>query len=245
MIYYFSATGNSRAVAERIAARLGEQCADILQSDPLEDRGRDAYIGFVFPIYAWAAPEVVLKFASQVKAGDAYTFAVCTFSNVTGLALQQFSEILPLKSGYGICMPDNFPVFDKIVETEESARRKLLEAKPRLEWVTEQLLAKKTGFDSRVGENGAERTYQKSVFFNEHQRKTGSFWVDGELCMHCGLCARNCPAQAIAMEDGLPVWIKESCFLCAGCINLCPAEAVQMGPYSKGKFRYKFTGFPE
>ena len=34
MIFYFSATGNTKWIAETIAKGLGEETADILRSDP-------------------------------------------------------------------------------------------------------------------------------------------------------------------------------------------------------------------
>ena len=120
MIYYFSGTGNSKAIAEEIADYIGTKAVDIIGVDidqiHLED---EEYVGFIFPIYAWAAPEVMLQFAQKIKVPEtAFTFAVCTFSNVSGMALQHFSEIIPLKSGYGIVMPDNYPITDHIIDTK-------------------------------------------------------------------------------------------------------------------------------
>ena len=68
------------------------------------------------------------KFAEKIDPGEAYTFAVPTFSNVAGKTLEHFSKRLYLKGGFGIKMPDNMPVFDKIVETRESAKVKLEDA---------------------------------------------------------------------------------------------------------------------
>ena len=68
MIYYFSGTGNSKAIAEEIADYIGTKAVDIIGVDidqiHLED---EEYVGFTFPIYAWAAPEVMLQFAQKIK----------------------------------------------------------------------------------------------------------------------------------------------------------------------------------
>lgn len=43
-------------------------------------------------------------------------------------------------------------------------------------------------------------------------------------CIHCGLCARECPAQAIDFDDQSIV-DKDKCFCCMRCVNICPARA--------------------
>ncbi len=243
MIFYFSATGNSKAVAEILAKRLNDRAVNIIGANPDIAENSDEYLGFVFPVYAWTAPEVMLKFADKIKPGNAFTFAVATYSNVTGMALEHFSDHLPLKCGYGIKMPDNFPVFDKVVETEETARVKLAAAKVRLEQVCQWLQQKQEGFYTDYGEDARVNSYERAAIFNKNQRKTAGFWVDKELCVHCGLCEKICPADAILMEGKLPRWVKPDCYMCGGCINRCPVEAIQMGPYSQGKYRYVFKGF--
>lgn len=42
-----------------------------------------------------------------------------------------------------------------------------------------------------------------------------------DACTGCGLCERNCPCQAIAMENGKPVW-KENCSFCLKCMIFFP-----------------------
>ncbi|MCI8852144.1 MAG: 4Fe-4S binding protein [Lachnospiraceae bacterium] len=245
MIFYFSGTGNSQGLAKIIAKRLGDEAKSIVDLDPEAFHFSTAdNLGFVFPIYAYAAPEMMIEFARRVDPGEAFTFAVCTFSNVTGDALEHFSEYLPLKSGYGIKMPDNFPVLDRILETEESAFEKLCAAKIRLEEILPRIQAREEGvFDTLRGEDGHNRSYKGYTLFNETMRKTAPYWVEQDLCTGCGLCAKLCPAHAIEIQEGIPVWVKEDCCMCMSCLNRCPREAVQFGEYSRGRFRYSFRGF--
>jgi Pyruvate/2-oxoacid:ferredoxin oxidoreductase delta subunit len=50
--------------------------------------------------------------------------------------------------------------------------------------------------------------------------------VDAAKCTGCGLCARQCPAQAIAMTDGKAVLDGAACQSCQRCIAYCPAHAI-------------------
>lgn len=47
-----------------------------------------------------------------------------------------------------------------------------------------------------------------------------------EICTGCGLCARSCPAQVIAMETGKPCVDLKGCIRCFCCQELCPAKAI-------------------
>lgn len=244
MIFYFSGTGNSKAIAEMIADALEDKTVNIIGTDPTvyhfkkEDR-----VGFVFPVYAYAAPEVVWKFAEKIDPGEAYTFAVPTFSNVAGKTLEHFSKRLYLKGGFGIKMPDNMPVFDKIVETRESAKVKLEDAEKRLKVVIEKIHKRKEEYDILEGDNAEENSFVMSVKFDAAMRNTAPYHIHEERCIGCGICEKVCPAKAIQMEEKKPKWVKSTCYMCMACFNRCPQEAIEYGPYSEGKFRYTFKGF--
>lgn len=45
-------------------------------------------------------------------------------------------------------------------------------------------------------------------------------------CQGCGACARDCPDQAIAMQDDRPVWDEAACQGCLACSKACPTECI-------------------
>ena len=54
-------------------------------------------------------------------------------------------------------------------------------------------------------------------------------FVKTEYCEGCGLCIRECSAQAISMEDHHAVIDQEKCIKCGQCISVCPVQAIYPG----------------
>jgi NADH:ubiquinone oxidoreductase subunit F (NADH-binding)/(2Fe-2S) ferredoxin len=53
------------------------------------------------------------------------------------------------------------------------------------------------------------------------------FVVNVEECIKCGLCAKNCPVEAIQWKKKEPAFIdKTKCIKCMSCILNCPADAI-------------------
>ena len=63
MIFYFSGTGNSKWIANQLSKEQKEELVfipDALNNGTFEFCLReDEKIGFVFPVYSWAPPEIV------------------------------------------------------------------------------------------------------------------------------------------------------------------------------------------
>ena len=52
--------------------------------------------------------------------------------------------------------------------------------------------------------------------------------IDRSVCVGCGVCARSCPKQTIALKGGKARIIKRSCIRCFCCQELCPHKAVEI-----------------
>ena len=246
MVFYFSGTGNSRWIAERVAKHIGDTAVSIIDQDPRSySFTKEDFLGIVFPVYAYAAPEIVQNFVSQLNPNGAFTFAICNYSDKAGYTLKQLSDdYLKLDSGYGVLMPDNTSHNEIPFDTEESTMQKLEVAPDIVDGVATRIAAREKGvFDSLIGDNAEYLTYKLSVSFNDSDRKTQPFFIREDACIGCGLCAELCPAKLIEIVDGRPVWTKENCHQCMACFGYCPTEAIERGPFSAGRYRYNFEKY--
>ena len=50
--------------------------------------------------------------------------------------------------------------------------------------------------------------------------------VRKDLCLGCGLCAQNCPQQAIRLLWGQAEIDQSRCNLCRLCLEVCPQGAI-------------------
>ncbi|MBN7771867.1 EFR1 family ferrodoxin [Clostridium aminobutyricum] len=248
MIYYFSATGNSKVAAERLAEKTGEECLSISE---LLKEGKYCYsahenerIGFVFPTYFYGVPTVVIDFIEKLELQNiqgSYFYLVLTCGGSTGEAGNAFERMLAqkgyvLSAQYSVKMPDNYvPIFK--IPAPEKLEELNRQADQQIEDVCEQVVRRTAGDRNKL-KGFASAPMTKFLYpLYEKGRKTKKFYVT-EVCSHCGLCQAVCPCQAIQMAEGKPHWTKERCSLCLGCLHRCPVAAIQYGKSTEKKGRY-------
>ncbi len=57
-----------------------------------------------------------------------------------------------------------------------------------------------------------------------------NYIVIDEKCKSCGICAKQCPVNAISGQKGVPYLIDtEKCIKCGVCLNKCPFKAIYKG----------------
>ena len=61
----------------------------------------------------------------------------------------------------------------------------------------------------------------------------GKVHNDIEKCIMCGMCMRNCPADAIKVDRTKGTWEINpfSCIQCRACVDNCPKKCLSMEPH--------------
>ncbi|EPR12101.1 EFR1 family ferrodoxin [Ruminiclostridium papyrosolvens] len=249
MIFWFSGTGNSLYIAKSIAQQndlklvsissVVNSGAEFFEYD-LED---GETIGFVFPVYAWAPPKMVLDFISKLRLknyNDNYTFCVATCGGNVGNTVKVMEESLntaniKLSAGFSVIMPNNYIVMGN-VDSKEKEEKKLAEAEDTTGKISEIVSRKKSGMYNVVkGPLPGLFTGVISPMFNKYAIKTDSFFAT-DKCNGCGICEKVCTCKSIKV-DKRPKWGKE-CNQCLACIHFCPTKAIQFGKGTEKKGRY-------
>lgn len=75
------------------------------------------------------------------------------------------------------------------------------------------------------------------------------FKVDGNKCIKCGACAKNCPVGNIKMDGNGKFSFGGDCVMCTRCSFNCPTNAFDIGMLNgwkvNGRYSYKLPEKPE
>lgn len=240
MIFYFSGTGNSKWVAEEIGERTGDQVLSIEKMREIPALDAEARIGLVFPIYAWGVPERMLAFARQLKGCGGFVFGVCTCGADAGMAMKKLSAVLPLDSSYSVVMPNNY-IIGSDIEDEATIRAKIEAARMEIQTISEEIAQGKRVYRVHEGSKAWLKSNLINFGFNKFARTAKPFFAT-DRCNGCGRCEKNCPAGAIRLSNGKPVW-KNACDQCMRCISECPQTAIQYGKDTENRGRYTLAKY--
>lgn len=245
MTFYFSGTGNSRYVAQQLAALTGDTAYDIsgwVRSGTGDTFQDDRPFVFVAPVYVAAPALALLDFLKKSSfQGSRKAYFVMSCAGAMGgspvfcrnAAEERGLEYMGTAS---VVLPQNYIAYFKMQSPEEN--RKILEAaRPDLEALARDISEQKAFPVPQVKtwEYLSARLILKP--FYRWFMTAKKFRVE-EDCIGCGKCQRVCPLGNIRMEKGLPRW-GENCTHCMACINFCPKDAIQYGSGSVGKIRYR------
>ncbi len=244
MIFYFTGSGNSYSIAKSL--QHDESLVSIGESMRNKQFDFDVdsdCVGFVFPIYYYNLPQVVIDFIEHLTLSSKpnYIYAVATCGGTTGAAMSKLDQLLQKKklrldAHFSVVMPDNYvlmfkmPSQSKITEMIQSSKPEVDQIKRHIENHEHGDFNEHKGVFPKIVTSLAHPLYR-------YGRKTAKFHVL-DSCISCTLCEQVCPTKTITMDQGKPKWITTSCSHCLACIHRCPVEAIQYGNKTGNRGRY-------
>ena len=242
MIIYFSATGNSKYVATKVAKATNDSIKSITEITGNITLHKGETLGIVIPTYFFWMPDIVKTFFENVEikcSKNTYIYCIATCGGTSGQASQMVGRLLKKKGKrvnayFDIVMPDNWtPMYD--ANNLEEISQVIKKEKPQIKKILGHIKKRESGDFTR---HKLPFVIAKIVsIFYEPSRKTSHLHVE-EQCNGCGKCMRNCPVKAIELQEGKPVWVKDKCTMCLGCLHKCPAFAIQYGKNTKKHGQY-------
>ncbi len=245
MVLYFTGTGNSRYIANRIAEVTGD--ALVSMNDKIKQHDtRPVYaenrLVFVVPTYGWRIPRIVEQWiqATQFFGADKAWFVMDCGGEIGNAA--KYNRRLCGQKGYvymgtaQIVMPENYIAMFQAPE-EERAKQIIAKAVPLIDAAAQTVAAGRAFSSHRNNLYDRLMSGVANPLFYHLFVKADAFYADSR-CVGCGLCIKLCPLNNITQKDGKPIWGK-NCTHCMACICHCPVEAIEYGKKSIGKPRYR------
>lgn len=243
VIYYFSGSGNSLAVAKHLAEEIKE--TEVIHIRELKDKGKidNKYerVGFIFPVYNVHMPLMVKEIISEVRfSSNQYIFGVITHAGSRGMALEELRNIVKLQGGvlsgeFRVRMPGSyiaeygaFPmsICNYLYKREKNKVKeialKILNA--------EETNITNANLLSKLFDNVAQEKLKKTRTMDE------GFKVK-DCCTSCGICSSICPADNIRLVNSKPTW-NNRCEQCMACIQWCPVKAIEYLDKTKNRKQY-------
>lgn len=235
IIYYFSATGNTKWAANKFKDNFKKE--DIVvevksmeKADNVELAGYD-FIVIGTPVHAEAAPKFVMDFIDKLPEGQGMKAIVYSTQGANSAAAADIISDVLEKKGYTIMvqtyikMSNNYYFGVGKEPTPEKITKNLTEAEKKISRVTSEFI-KGNQYKNCVSLIRIAMGKITGKSFNRYLPKISTKLTSTDECTKCGLCLRNCPHKNITFENGHAVF-HTYCMMCTRCIHICPKNAIR------------------
>jgi ferredoxin len=253
---YFTGTGNSLKILKTCAEEFSKQhqvnIAAITKEKQIP-QNTDIVV-FCFPVYAFGIPRICKKYLKNLNKFNSPKKAVILITagdaDESGFSVKECEKILQTKNCTIIYssvfeMPINWTV-SMNPPAKEEAETIIRNGVEKAKNVANEILNginkyHKFNIPKRYGSIGLYKDYW---LFKLGVRNLWKMFKVYESCNGCGICAKSCPTQSIAVINKNPIW-KSTCEQCMRCVNVCPSKAIyqSFGGNTQGRNRYLEPGF--
>ena len=225
MILYFSATGNSLAVARQLAEQLNEQLMPLTEAVQ-QDLSNEKRIGLVFPTYDFNLPPALRDMIAQLNISPkSYVFTVITCGSMVGNCVWVLRRILREKGielaySHKVSVPDNSALAFGRNPNKQLGKFERVPA--RMELIISELQAESHTLHYSwfsllswlLGRPAVERGMIHCMGPKVNPAK----------CTGCNMCVRVCPMENIRLTDEKAI-TGDHCTVCLACVHACPHQA--------------------
>ena len=239
VVFYFSGTGNTWWVADRIKRQLDAKNinASVVSIDTLSPKKADWWIKtadlvlFGWPVYSSDLPLPFKRFIESLpisgKKKHIHTF--CTQMGASGdgawISRKRFlSKGLIVDTAAHFTMPSNMSMLHNFLGTpdEESIKRIMAKCEQQVACYVERLLTSRARVTGRYG--FLLGMIQRGMYRLSVRKSQNRIGVDKDRCTACGLCVSLCPMHNIILKE-IPEFAG-NCTQCLRCYSFCPTSAI-------------------
>lgn len=240
VIFYFSGTGNTWWVADKIKKQLDAKNinADTVSVDSVDAKKANWWIKasdlvfFGWPVYGSDLPEPMKRFIDNLyvveKGKHVHTFCTQLYFSGDGAWAyhKKFEEKgLTIDSAEHFIMPSNVSVWGGVLgppKGQKTIEKIMDRCAAHVQRYVDTLLMGKAKIKGRYSYAlGIVQRGPYRLFYPRFQNRIG---VDKDRCTACGLCAKLCSMGNIKMKD-YPEFAGK-CALCFRCYAFCPVSAI-------------------
>lgn len=219
-ILYFSSTGNSLYIAQKIQDQMGGQIKYIPNYNG--NGSEFEKIILVTPIYSFGMPTFVYDIIPRLNKATELII-IQNYGGMVGSAdyyIYQYAKEneLNIKAVYTIKMPENFTLTFTVPKFY--VNRTLKNADKRINNVINSIVS---GYYKIPKKCKTKRdTYLKN---KSNWHLIGEDFSTTQNCIKCGKCVSICPVNNISLQNEKIVF-SNKCVACLGCYHRCPLKAI-------------------
>jgi ferredoxin len=247
-IYYFSGTGNSKAVAEWITNIYSENEIEATLIDISENsnfyHSKNDSLFIISPTHGFNFPPIVLKFLNRLPKSQ-YKNKVVVINTRGGTKYNNFyfpgisgithyvclfyfiRKNYKLHSAFPIDTPSNWISLHPAIR-KKSAIQIINRCKTKVEKITTKIINEEKYFQAFSIKNIIPDILIAPIalayYLIGRFILAKTFYANNQ-CNSCNLCVKNCPVNAIKTIRDKPFWTLK-CESCMKCMNLCPHKAI-------------------
>lgn len=213
IIAHFSPTGGTKKVANAIAAGFHTPIAemDLTNADSSVTLGDNDALMVVLPVYAGRVPQISLERLSALKGNGQKAVAVVVYGNREYEdALLETKDALEA-GGFSVIAAAAFIAEHSIVRSIAAGRPDAQDKSLCCQFAADVMAKAEDAVPVQVPGNNPYKELTPAAFHP----------AANESCVKCGVCAQQCPVNAIPLDDPSQT-LNDLCINCMRCVEVCP-----------------------